>query len=212
MKHVYTDTYVQHMLYGLLLGDGWMQTQNRGKTYRFRYEQGHCHRDYIHHVYTVLHPWCSPPTRYSRSTRAGQIVHTWRLQSYTMPYFTALAPCLYTPGITGKHVPELYIQQYLSPVGLAYWYMDDGSILSHALPRRYGLCFHTQGFTEGETLNLIHGLQEVYDLQCWIKYNKSKPVIAVSGKSYQHFLDICGQYIHKSIYYKLPCYGRMLMT
>jgi hypothetical protein len=26
--------------FGLLLGDAWLQTQSKGKTYRFRYEQG----------------------------------------------------------------------------------------------------------------------------------------------------------------------------
>ena len=31
-----THTYVQSIVYGLLLGDGWLQTQNSGKTYRFR--------------------------------------------------------------------------------------------------------------------------------------------------------------------------------
>lgn len=207
-----TDTYVQQILYGVLLGDGWLQTQNSGKTYRFRYEQGDLHKEYMHHVYDILQEWCAPPRLYIRYTASGTQVRTWRLQSRTHTYFSELAPCLYRVGVRGKHISSTYIQQYISPIGIAYWYMDDGSLLCHNIPRRYGLCFHTQGFTVQESLYLVHGLQEKYGLECWVKYNKSKPCIAVSGRSYTRFLQVCGAYIHPSIYYKLPCHGTMLMT
>lgn len=207
-----TYPYVQSIVYGLLLGDGWLQTQNSGKTYRFRYEQGDCHREYIHHVYDILQEWCSPPKLYIRYTATGTQVRTWRLQSRTHPLFSSIAPCLYIPGVQGTHISSQYIQQYVSPISLAYWYMDDGSLLSHSTPRRYGVCFHTQGFTVQECISLVQGLHDVYGLKCWVKYNKSKPCIAVSGYSYTRFLDICVYYIHPSIYYKLPCHGTMLMT
>lgn len=113
-----TYTYAHHIVYGLLLGDGWLQTLNAGKTYRCRYEQGDCHREYIFHVYDILQEWCSPPKLYVRHTASGTQVRTWRLQSRTHCFFFIYRTLsLYFWSSRKTYSISLY-----STVSVANWY------------------------------------------------------------------------------------------
>ena len=70
----------------------------------------------------------------------------------------------------------------ISPVSGAYWFMDDGGLLSYNKDYvRKGLVFNTQG-CKGETLVLSQNLNKTYNLDTWVKKNNPKPIIAVSGK------------------------------
>ena len=99
-----------------------------------------------------------------------------------------------------KHIlPELYTQ--LTPVSLAFWFMDDGGRQDY---RGYGLQFHTQGFTVPEVQALCAILNDKFSLECWVKFNKRKPIIAISGRSYITFFGLVHEYIHDSMRFKFP--------
>jgi hypothetical protein len=44
-------------LIGLLLGDASLQTQNKGKTYRIKFEWGNNSKAYVDHVYALFNEW-----------------------------------------------------------------------------------------------------------------------------------------------------------
>lgn len=49
---------------GGLLGDVTIQTQNKGKTYRLKFQQSDKHRDYLFHLHDVFHEWVLSPPHY----------------------------------------------------------------------------------------------------------------------------------------------------
>jgi len=89
----------------------------------------------------------------------------------------------------------------ITPVTLAFWFMDDGGQQDY---RGYGLQFHTQGFTVNEVKALCDILNTKFGLDCWQKFNKGKPIIAISGKSYDKFFGLVNTHIHESMRYKFP--------
>jgi len=173
-----------------------------------RFEQGDCHREYIEHLATLFYPWVQkPPVKYERSSGM-----TWRCQSLTHQAFLPCAQVFYPNGISTKTISPDFVQNWLTPQGLAYWFMDDGGKAYYGVTRRYGLHIHTQGFQSHEVDSLVNGLIHVYGLNCWARSNKNRYMIVISGTSYERFLELCGQWIHPSMYSKLPCGGGKLMT
>jgi hypothetical protein len=83
--------------------------------------------------------------------------------------------------------------------------MDDGGQQDY---RSYGLQLHTQGFTPSEVEALCDILANQFDLDCWMKFNKQKPIIAISGKSYITFFGLVKEHIHESMRYKFPIGSR----
>lgn len=190
-----------------------MQSQTKGQTYRFRYEQGDCHKRYIDHIVDVFYPFFgTAPTKVVRINATGNQVITWRCQSKTSPAFDCLARAMYHKIPPKKFISPSFVENNLTPLGLAYWFMDDGGKSYYGPGIRYGITFNTQGFSVEEVGYLILGLQKKYKLNCWMKFNKSRPIIVVSGLSYLDFLEICGEHIHCSMYHKLPCGGLRIKT
>lgn len=48
----------KEILYGTLLGDGWLETATKGRTYRYGFKQKQMQKDYVDHVYSILEPLC----------------------------------------------------------------------------------------------------------------------------------------------------------
>lgn len=46
-------------------------------------------------------------------------------------------------------------------------------------------------------------LRDKFKLETWVGNNKG-PVIKISGRSYERFMDLVGPFIHESMRYKLP--------
>lgn len=83
--------------------------------------------------------------------------------------------------------------------------MDDGG---RQHPLRYGLHFHTQGFTVAEVESLCGILTEKFGLHCWVKLNKGLPIIVVSGHSYDIIFGLISEHIHESMRFKFPTGSR----
>ena len=91
--------------------------------------------------------------------------------------------------------------------------MDDGGLLSYNKDYvRKGLVFNTQGFTFNEAKILSENLNNAYHLNSWVKENKKKPVIAISGKKYSKIKPIIFPHIIDNMKYKLPFEKASLIT
>jgi CRISPR/Cas system-associated protein Cas5 (RAMP superfamily) len=83
--------------------------------------------------------------------------------------------------------------------------MDDGGLLSYNKDYiRKSLVFNTQGFSFNEVNVVSENLNTTYNLETWVKLNKNKPIIAVSGKKYTQIKNLISPYIIPSMKYKLP--------
>lgn len=191
---------------GCLLGDATLQSQDQGKTYRLKFQQSDkLHRDYLFHLYGVFNEWVlSPPHLDSER-------NIWSFQTISHTDFKKLAELLVlnNSGVKcKKHIKLLLVENHLTPLGLAYWFMDDGGKSSYNKDYvRKGFAFNTHGFQESEVELLCQGLKTKFGLECWPKANKNKHIIVISAKSYEKMMSLIDDFIIPSMRHKLP-YGK----
>ena len=157
--HLDLTSQQREILVGILLGDGCLETRNGGRTYRLKVEQSHAHQAYVHHLYELFKEWVLTPPRRREVVSRGHESENWVFQTVSHGAFRFYAQQFYADG--KKCVPKL-IDHWLTPRGLAYWFMDDGSIKSKASK---GLIFNTQGFYRQEVERLCRVLQTLFGLE-----------------------------------------------
>jgi len=186
------------VLVGLLLGDGHLETQNGGKTYRLKIEYAIKNGDYCRHVYEIFREWVLTPPR-ERVVKSGEH-QSVNLVFSTVSHgaFRFYAQQFYKDG--KKVVPSM-IKRLLKAQGLAYWFMDDGSVKSD---QSKGVILNTQGFSRQEVERLIDVLKSTFELDAWERRQKEGYQIYISGYSLEKLLDQINKWIHPSMRYKIP--------
>ena len=99
-----------------------------------------------------------------------------------------------------KKVPRL-IHRWLTPISIAYWYMDHGSIKDKKSKAVY---FNTQGFSLNEVKLLCEILQSKFNLLCKPVKKKDKYQIYISGRSYTTLRKLIYGFLLKEMLYKFP--------
>ncbi len=203
MKHSLTHTQSfstihQEILVGSLLGDGHLETANQGKTYRFIVVQSSKKQAYFQFLYDQFRPFITTPI-YTRvyPTQGGQS-STLRFATQYSSVFSPYGQMFYREKT--KHVP-LCIEQILTPLGLAIWYMDDGSVKSS---QSKGVYFNTQSFSVSDVDRLCDVLQAKFQIQAWKRPDSGSYRIYVSGKSYERLGELITPYFTDDMWYKWP--------
>lgn len=135
---------------GLILGDTSLQTQNKGKTYRMKFEWSNNSKPYLDHVYNLFNEWViSEPHKKTRFSPAGNEVINWGFQTISHEAFNALAFWFLNNNV--KSISADLIQNNLTPRGLAYWFMDDGGKLDYNKnSKNKSVVLNTQSFKDQE--------------------------------------------------------------
>jgi hypothetical protein len=186
------------VLIGLLLGDACMETQNNGQTYRLKIEQSRSHQAYVEHLYHLFEDWVLTPPRVKQVVSAGHHSENVVFQTVSHGAFRFYAHQFYDGR--KKRVPKL-IHRWLTPKGLAYWFMDDGSIKSG---QSKAVILNTHGFSRFEVERLVEVLQQLFGLQASVRNQKDGCQIYVSGKSYERFSELVSPFLIAEMEYKLP--------
>lgn len=189
---------------GVLLGDASIQSQNNGETYRLKFEQSNKHKHYLFHLYEIFEIWVlSEPKLYKRMNSYENEILSYRFQTISHKAFKPLAD-IFLNKENKKHIRMNLITDYLTPLSLAYWFMDDGGRLDYNANGGKGIIFNTQGFTFTEVEKLSKLLNHKFHLTCWVKTNKKKPVLAISGKDYEKLVQLIKPLIISSMLFKFP--------
>lgn len=190
---------------GLMLGDASIQTQNGGKTYRMKFEWGNKNYPYVQHVHNLFSEWIiSEPHKKTRISPKGNSVINWGFQTISHEVFNKLAK-LFINTNKQKSISSNLIKNYLTPKGLAYWFMDDGGKLDYNYKSKNKcIVLNTQSFTTKEVNIMAKELDDKFKLECEVRSNKGKKVIVI--KNYENFLSLAGPHIIESMKYKLPFY------
>ena len=193
-----TETH-QEILVGLLLGDGCLETQNGGRTYRLKVEQSARHEAYVRHIHELFSEWVlTPPRRRLSRASNGTITINWAFQTVSHEAFEPYGLQFYGGG--RKKVPEL-ITDWLTPRGFAYWFMDDGSVKS---AESKGVVLNTQAFTPADVERLIEVLRSRFGLQAKIRAQSDGPQIYISGRSYERVTELIEPFVLEEMRYKIP--------
>ena len=186
----------KNILIGVILGDACLETQNNGKTYRIKFAQSNQHKDYLFHLYDIFKNFVGTKPKYKLSNKA------WYFNTLTYNCFIHYGNAFYPQGI--KLIPR-ELKDWLTPIGLAYWFMDDGSIKSK---ESKGVILNTHNFTLLDVKKLCYILRLKYKLNVWPRKQKHKGKIYyqiyISGYSYEKLRSLIFPYIIPEMQYKFP--------
>lgn len=202
---------LNEIVIGLLLGDGHIQRRSLNGSSRFKYGQSSLrkhHYSYFNHVFDLFQPYLSEDFKIKERSFTDKRTK----QKYCSVNFTTLSlPCfnlyrnLFYNSENIKIVPS-NIQELLTPRGLAYWIMDDGSL------QNKGLHFNTYNFTNEEVLNLKKTLENMFSfeianksLKCSIHKHSKGLRIYVWEESMGLIRGQISQFMHKDMLYKIDC-------
>lgn len=206
----------QEAAVGLMLGDASIQSQDGGKTYRMKFEWGDRNKAYLDHVYKLFNEWVlsdlcpgfaagkgKGPHKKVRVSPKGNTIVNWGFQSISHKAFNDLANLFISSN--KKSISANLIKKYLTPRGLAYWFMDDGGKLDYNKnSNNKGVVLNTQSFEAKEVKAMSKELSEKFNLECEVRSNKGKKVIVIKSTSYSTFLALIDPYIIPEMRYKLP--------
>lgn len=187
----------RHWLVGLMLGDGHLETQNQGRTYRLKIEHSAGQKDYVDWLYQQFKDWVTTPPQLKRQTINTTLYLKYYFNTVSHAAFRFYARQFYQRG---KKVVPKQIQHWLTPAALAVWYMDDGSLKSSQHRARI---LNTQGFTKREVSRLTESLRKQFGLKTQLRKQPEGYQILIGGESYDELCKLLQPYIILSMRYKL---------
>lgn len=166
---------------------------------RFCFRQSLKHKDYLFWLYQffLVRGYCSnlEPRKYTRALK-GKIHYGYEFNTYTFRSLKWIHSMFYKNGI--KYINP-NIVEYITPLSLAIWIMDDGGL---AKP---GLRLATNSFTF-EEVKLLHNMLTIkFNLGCTIQHLNSidRQSIYIKGSSITKLKELVLPYVHTSMHYKL---------
>jgi hypothetical protein len=196
---------LDEIIIGLLLGDGHVQKRSKVGNSRFFYAQSSLrehHLNYFNHILELFKPYLSKDfivkERQFTDKRTNANYSSVQFATLSLPCFNYYRDLFYNSENL-KIVPSI-IKNLLTPRGLAYWIMDDGSL------HNQGLHLNTYGFTAEEILKLKEILENMFgenSLKCTIHKHPKGGRIYIWKESMELLRNNISQYMHKDMLYKI---------
>ena len=188
------------VLIGILLGDAHIAKRSSTGNSRLVYAQtAITHKAYFEYVYSLFNTFCAknyiPQSRVIRDNRTNKIYSAISFTTMQLPCFNVFRKLFYLSNV--KTVP-INIYELLTPKGLAFWIMDDGS--KHGT----GLHISIYAFSNSDVHKFMFTLQDKFNLKCSIHYNRdNKPRIYIFKESMHHLITLVKPYFINEMLYKL---------
>ena len=189
------------VIIGSILGKA--QANNRtGEGVRICYRQSIRHKEYLFWLHNFFYDrgYTSnlQPRQYTMTIRTteGTEYYGYEFNTFTFRSFNWIHRMFYNNG--RKVIPE-NIYEYLTPLALAVWIMDEGGFAN------YGIRIATNSFKLTEVELLQDVLKSKNNLETTIQniYIKDRYSIYIKKKSVNNLRNIVRPYIHFSMLHKL---------
>lgn len=189
----------REIIIGLMLGDGCLETQNNGKTYRLKIEQGQMHKEYVDWLYAKFKDLVltEPQSKIKRLFEKEYFNYGWQTVSCGQLRF--FAHQFYDLDLKRKKIPKI-IGKMLTPLALAVWFMDDGQIKSK---KHRALMINCQCFSKRDLDLLQKVLLKKFQVETVLRKDKQGFRIYLLSKTISNFLTVINPYIISSMRYKL---------
>jgi hypothetical protein len=193
------------IIVGTLLGDGHLETQDERHTFRLKVEHSAKQLAYVEWLYENLKDLVNTPPK-SKRKLLGEIEHeNYYFQTLSLSQLRFYGQQFYDAS-GQKKVPR-QIRHWLTPLALAVWFMDDGSIKSK---HHKALIFNTQCFNKADIRLLQDALQANFSLESTIRTQKDGLQILIVGDHAEHLVAILQPYVLASMTYKFGLLARKL--
>ena len=187
------------IIVGLILGDGHLETMNNGRTYRLKVEHSLEQEDYTKWLFSELRDLIPASKPYIKVRKSGQ--KSIGFTTYSHGTFRFYGKAFY-PGGAAKRIPKM-IKKLLTPLGVAVWFMDDGSRKSL---RHSTYNIHTLGYSKKDLKVLQSALKDNFDIKTTLHSQKGKYWrIYIPSDSAEKFTDLIKGYVQpiQSMQHKL---------
>lgn len=191
----------REILVGLLLGDGHLETQNNGRTFRLKIGHSITQAKYVNWLYDQFKEWViTPPQEKQVSLNNKSFVNYW-FNTISHASFRFYGQQFYCSK--KKVVPKL-INKLLKPLSLAIWFMDDGSLKSK---EHKAIILNTQCFDISDVKILQKALVKNWNIESQIRKQKDGMQIFLTRDSAIRFAEIITPNLLPEFYYKLGKIG-----
>lgn len=190
----------REILVGLMLGDGHLETQNNGRTYRLKIEQSIKHKEYVDWLFQEFNEWVMthPQEKNQQDKKRGKEYHKYWFNTLSAGSLRFYAHQFYDGK---KKIVPKQIAKWLTPLSMAIWYMDDGSIKSQD---HSTVLFNTQGFTKVEVQRLKEALETKFRIMSRLHKQKDGWQLYLLSETIPKFRSVVEDLILPSMKYKLP--------
>jgi len=191
---------VLSIIFGALLGDGHAEKRFGGVGTRISFFQEDIHVEYLLylHEYLAESGYCNPkiPVITQRLGLKGKLRKVVRFSTWTYTSFNWIHEMWYKEG--RKVLPDC-IHEYLTPLALAIWIMDDGSKVGK------GVKLSTNNFTKEECIILVSILEKNFNLKATVQSAGSKEqyIIYIWKESIDRLRNIVLPYMVPEMKYKI---------
>lgn len=190
------------IIFGSLLGDGHAEKRIGGIGTRITFQQEDSHGKYGLYLHSLLANagYCNEniPQLQTRLGNKGKVRKVIRFRTWTYTSFNWIWNDWYKDGV--KRVPST-IGNYLTPLALAIWIMDDGAKVGKGLK----LC--SNSFTQNECILLANTLQTKFNLKVTVQLagskNKDQYILYIWKESMPTLVEIVKPFIISEMKYKI---------
>jgi hypothetical protein len=166
------------ILIGTLLGDGHLETQDKGKTYRLKIEHQILQKDYVEWLHQQFKEWVR--SGIYRKLKGGR--EYVGFNTYSHGAFRFYAQQFYVDD--KRKIPKI-ISKLLNSLSLAIWFMDDGSWKSN---RHKTFIIHTLAFAKKDLELVQKVMQKKFKIGTKLHRQKGKYWrMYISSKSAKDF-------------------------
>lgn len=188
---IFSSTQISTLV-GTLLGDGCLA--KHGRFHRLHVKHKLAQRALAELKYKVFRDIISMPLHHFDQQLLGKRYPCVQFATRTNPLLSEWHARFYRAG--KKQLPTR-ICEWLTPLAVAVWFMDDGAA-DHA-----GLTFQTHSFDLDEVEVLAEGLREKFDLAVNLRRNRGAWLVYVKAESVERFRHLTEQHILPELTYKL---------
>lgn len=193
------------ILVGKLLGDGHLETQNNGQTYRLKVEHSSKQSAYVDWAYVNFKDWSLTPPKLKYKYINGNEYQNYYFSTLAVGQFRFYGKQFYD-DFGHKQIPK-QIKRWLTPLALAVWIMDDGSSKSSS---HRAVILNTQCFDRNELKLLIEALRSRYGIEANFRKQEEGLQLIIVGKSAELLLKIVQPHLLPNFIHKFGALANTL--
>ncbi len=193
-KRLSLNTLQKEVLVGCLLGDAHLENNWSKTNYRLKISQSKQQEEYVKWKHQIFKDWVLTEPKLHVSTnsmRFTTVSHSDISKFHNMFYEGR------------KKIVPKNIQQLLSPLALAVWFMDDGNAVRKKDGSVYAYNLNTQSFNFQEHSVLIDVLKKNFGVDSSINKNNGSLRLYIGVYARDNFVDAIIDFVIPSLRYKL---------
>ncbi|MCX6810625.1 MAG: hypothetical protein NTY30_02740 [Candidatus Berkelbacteria bacterium] len=190
----------REVIVGMILGDGHLETNN-DITYRLKIEHSIKQREYTYWLYKCLESWVLKEPCEKRKAVFGKVFTNIWFNTVSHVALRYYGKAFYKDKI--KTIP-INIAKLLTPVSMAVWFMDDGSIKSKF---HKTLLINTQSFPKDKLEFLQKAIFQKFQINSNLRKQKEGFQLEFRGQDATRLAEIIEPYLVASMNYKIDPIG-----